>query len=186
MKGGIPAYEPVLLLASVLPDRLGDIASWLRVGLASDDSKVATSAMCGLERWLRVSRISTTTLKAPPEDLVREIGIMVATRRKASLRDALHVAKWIFDEGSPGQQDAVCNMVLHGLEYLCNELSYDSESDYEVDDDLPTLRWRSAQLALAMAARGLENNLTIARWLTIVENDPLPEVRYAKGPMSMC
>ena len=177
-EGGIPAYEPVLVLAMVLPDRLEDITSWLRVGLASDDSKVATSAMWGLERWLRESRTSSTTLQVPPEDLVREIGIMIATRRKASLRDALKVAKWVFEEGSPRQQDAVRDMVLHGLEYLCDELSYDSESD----DDLPMLRWRSAQLALAMAACGFENNSTITRWLTIVENDPLPEVRYAKGP----
>ena len=46
------------------------------------------------------------------------------------------------------------------------------------------LRWRSAQLALSMAKRGFEDDPVIARWLEIVKTDPLPEVRYAKGPTS--
>ena len=184
-ESGIPAYEAVTGLAAVLPDRLEDFASWMRVGLASDDREVAESATWGLHCWLKESSASTSRLQAPPEDLVREIGVMIATRRKASLGQALHAAKWIFDEGSREQQNVVRELALQGLEYLCEELRYDRESAHGSDVELPMLRWRSAQLALTMADRGLEDNSTVARWLAIVEKDPLPEVRHAKGPMSV-
>ena len=84
-ESGIPAYEAVTGLATVLPDRLEDFASWMRVGLASDDREVAENATWGLHCWLKESSASTSRFQAPPEDLVREIGVMIATRRKASL-----------------------------------------------------------------------------------------------------
>ena len=176
-----PAYELVTGLAALQPERLEDIVSLMRVGLASEDSKVAKSATLGLHYWLRASSASASGLQAPPEDLVREIGVTIATRRKASLAQALNAAEWIFDKGSQEQQNAVREFALHGLGFLCEELRYDREPDQDNDSILPLLRWRSTQLALAIAKRGLEDNSNVVRWLAMIKDDPLPEVRYAKG-----
>ena len=179
-----PAYELVTGLAAILPERLEDIVSMMRVGLASEDSEIAGSATLGLHYWLRASSASASRLRAPPQDLVREIGVAIATRRKASLAQALNAAEWIFDKGGQEQQDAVREFALHGLGYLCQELRYDREPDQDNEGALPLLRWRSTQLALAMAKRGLEDNSNVVRWLAMAEDDPLPEIRYAKGFIS--
>ena len=182
---GIPGYGSVVGLALALPGRLQDIASWMRVGLASDDSEVAGNATMGLHYWLKESNAATSRLRAPPEDLVREIGVMIATRRKASLKQALHAAQWIFDEGSKEQQDTIRDLALQGLKYLGEELRYNREPDYENDFELPMLRLRSTRLAKTMADRGFENDSAVVRWLEIARQDPLPEVRYVKGLTSM-
>ena len=178
-RSGIPAYETVSGLIAILPDRLKDIASWLRIGLASDDGEVANNAMLGLHKWLEESRVEST-LQAPPEDLVREIGVMIATRRKSALALALQTAKWIVDEGSEAQKEIVCQLALHGLGFLFEELCYDRK---QVQDDInvPLLRWRSIQLASSMANAGFEDAPSVVRWLANVGDDPLPEVRNVKG-----
>ena len=96
-------------------------------------------------------------------------------------RPSLQTAKWVFDEGNNAQKEAMRDLALQGLSYLTEELRYDRE-DHGPDDDVPLLRWRSAQLALSMAEAGSKNAPAVSRWLEIAENDPLPELRYAKRP----
>ncbi len=178
-KSGIPAYETVAGLAAILPDRHEEIASWLRIGLASDDDEVADNAMWGLYMWLKESRL-VSTIQPPPEDLVREIGVMIATRRKSALALAIQTAKWIVDEGSKSQLETVCQFALHGLGFLFEELRYDRDQ-FQDDIDVPLLRWRSIQLASSMANAGFEAAPTVVRWLSNVGDDPMPEVRNMKG-----
>ena len=110
--------------------------------------------------------------------MIREIGIVIATRKRASLGRALEVAKWVFDKGTDAQAEAIQQLALQGLDSLSQELRYDRE-DAQYDDLVPLLRWRSAQLALSMANCGFEEASPVVRWLAIVREDPLPEVRYA-------
>ena len=187
-ESGIPAYEIVSGLAAILPDRQEDVFSWMRIGLASDDEDTAKSATWGMHCWLNESSADASFIQVPPEDLVREIGVMVATRRKSALALSLQTAKWIIDKGSEKQKEVIFPLVLHGLEFLFEELRYDRKQDQDDynnkqdqdDNNVPLLRWRSIQLASSMANSGFEDAPAVGRWLANVGSDPLPEVRNAK------
>ena len=186
-ESGIPAFRLIAGLLKAMPNRFDELALTVRVGLVSEEVDLAKGATAGLYHWLTTSVEISSQIQSPPDDLVREIGIMIATRRKVSLGPALQIAKWVFDEGSDEQKEAIRRLALQGLDYLSEELRYDRKHDQGNDQDsidVPLLRWRSAQLALSMAKRGFEDDPIIARWLEIVKTDPLPEVRYAKGPTS--
>lgn len=177
----IPGFRLIAGLVKAMPSRFDDVALLMRMGLVSDNVTLARNAIAGLYHWLTTSTEVASQIQPPPNDLVREIGIMIAaTRRKGSLGQALHAAKWVFDEGNDAQREAIRDLALQGLGYLVEELRYDREHDRDDNVDVPLLRWRSAQLALSMAEHGLENAPAVSRWLEIVEKDPLPEVRYAR------
>ncbi len=182
-ESGIPAFRLIAGLLKAIPNRFDELALTVRVGLVSEEVDLAKGATAGLYHWLTTSVEIASQIQSPPDDLVREIGIMITTRRKVSLGPALQIAKWVFDEGSDAQKEAIRHLALQGLDYLSEELRYDREHDQD-NIDVPLLRWRSAQLALSMAKRGFEDDPVVARWLEIVKTDPLPEVRYAKGPTS--
>ena len=165
-------------LIRVLPKRIDEIVSLLRMGLASDEGQEAISALWGLRFWMKNSMVSGARISPPPDDLVREVGIIISTRRKASLGTALALAKWIFSKGSRDQVNVLGDLVLQGLGYLIAELKY--EKSHELDIDVPLLRWRCSHLAFAMAERGFGSNSTIISWMESAKHDPLPEVRYAK------
>ena len=167
-------------LIKALPERFDDIVLLMKMGLASDDDRLAKDAMRGLWFWLYNAANTNDGLQPPPEDLVREIGIIIAMRRNAVLGLALQLAKVVFTVGDPGQRAAIAKLTLHGLDYLAQELRYDRS--HEPDVDVPLLRWGCTHLALAMAACGFENDPAVARWIENAKNDPLPEVRHAKRP----
>ncbi|QSB03115.1 SIR2 family protein [Methylomonas sp. EFPC1] len=176
---GIPAYRICPILYKVLPDRATDIELFMRMGLASDNIELAEDATLGLEIWLKLAAMQSLLIPVPPSDLVREIGVIIATRRKGVLNRALQAAKWIFSDGTSNQRETILNLTLHGLSFLIEELSYDRTQGDE-ETDVPLLRWGCAHLALAMSSAGLETDQTIIRWVEISQNDPLPEVRYAR------
>ena len=57
----------------LLPERINDIATAMRIGLASDNLALAEEAVFGLWTWLRYSLAEVPTVPAPPGDLLREI-----------------------------------------------------------------------------------------------------------------
>ena len=177
----IPGFVLIAGLVKALPDRLDELALLMRTGLASENEDIARGAVIGLHHWARTSVRADSQSQPPPNDLIREIGIIIATRRRVALEPSLQIAKWVFDEGNHAQKEAARGLALQGLGYLAEELRYDRE-DHDPTDDVPWLRWCSAQLALSMAAHGSENAPAVTRWLEIAENDPLPEVRYAERP----
>lgn len=180
-ESGIPGFVLIAGLVKALPDRLAELALMMRTGLASETEEIARNAATGLYLWATTSSEPDSQIMPPPDDLIREVGVIIATRRKASLDPSLQIAKWVFDEGNYAQREAVRDLALQGLAYLAEELRYDRD-DHDPDDDVPLLRWRSARLAVAMAGRGFQDAPAVARWLKITESDPLPEVRYANRP----
>ena len=173
---GISSFTPVAGLVGVMPDRLDDLALFMRMGLASDNGELAKGAVKGLDHWLTTSAGSTSHIVPPPNDLIREIGVIIANRRRVCLVPSLCTAKWLMDKGNDEQKELIRELVLQGIGYLAEELSYDRNHDF--DDDVPLIRRRSAQLALSLSEHGSENAPAVVRWLEIAENDPLPEVRY--------
>ena len=153
--------------------------------MASDDKSIATDAMQGLWYWLDVSADCVLELPPPPIDLVREIGVIIATRRKAALARALQTANWVFKKCDLEQRNAIGELVSQGLHYLAQELRYDGIHDSLEDADVPVLRWGCTQLALTMSERGFDADPAIAKWVESARNDPLPEVRHAKPPTSV-
>ena len=172
-ESGTPAFGSIGGLIRVLPHRTTELATWLRTGLASGNRAIATGAISALASWLHMADAPVSSIQSPTEDLLREVGLIIAARRKESLSDALQLAKWIFDEGSDDVRDIILNSVLEGLDYLAEELRYDREHD----DDVPNLRWRCAQLASSMSKAGFECMPAVIRWLEIASSDPFPEVR---------
>ena len=176
----MPAFGLIHGLVKVMDDRFDELVMWLRMGLVSTERYSAESAVLGLHSWLKASAGADSALRPPPDDLVREIGFVIAARRHASLPQALRLVRWVFDEGTLSQRQIICELALHGLRYLAEELRYDRDHDENVD--VPLLRWFCAQLAQSMAQRGLQDDPTVAKWLELAEQDPLPEVRFAMSP----
>ena len=173
----MPARSLYAGFARLLPHLLDDIVHEMKVALASDVSRVAVDASVGLAFWLRRASDQNAAVISPPIELVREIGVIVAARRKAALAIALRTADWIFAHGSEDQRDAIAPLVAEGLEKLHKKLQYGELQDE--DFDVPLLRWRCAQLARSMIAKGFDSNNAVIRWSKEAANDPLPEVRHA-------
>ena len=171
---GIPAYEPVGVLAPILPRRSAELAYWLRTGLASGNRDISTGAVYGLANWISRSSNVDSSEGGVPKDILRELGIIVAARRKESLAAALQVAKQVFDDQGEEFQAIIVESVLNGLDYLAEELRYDEGDDKDVVD----LRWMCAHLAKSMSEAGLKDREAVARWLEIASNDPFPEIRH--------
>lgn len=171
-------------LTKSLADRLEEIAMSLRMGLASDDVSVAEEAIWGLYGWLEATLDGSSQVPQPPDDLIQEVGVVIATRRKGALSRALLVARWIFAKGNCGQRATIAQLALSGLRYLFEELRYDREHGEEDAEEIPLLRWGCAHLALAMSIAGYESEPTVKSWAEVVKDDPLPEVRHAEGPVS--
>ena len=175
-----PAFEPIGELVQIIPSRMNEIVPWLRSGLASNSRDMVTSALSCLASWLQRSKVADSSFQHPPSDLFREVGLVIAVRRKEALSPALEVAKLVFDEGTDEQREAMSEYVLQGLGYLAEELRYEGEHDD--DNDVPLLRWLCTQLASSMSKAGLGDQQVVIQWLELATSDPLPEVRYAVTP----
>ena len=159
-------------LAKSIPDRFDTLTRWLRVGLASEDSTRIGGTFAALRSWLSVP--TSSELRPIPDDLIHEVGTIIASDRRAALADALSCATLIFDKGNQANRETLVSLVRQGLVYLAERLQYDSDHG---DDELPTLRFLCARLATSMARLGYEEDATIAMWLDIGRHDPFPEVR---------
>ena len=166
-------------LVKVLPERFEDVIQSLRMGLASDDSKKAQNAAKALEFWLKAGTAKGENLARPSIDLVQEVGVIISTRRKAALLQALLVAKWVVENGSVEQRNAIGVLLVQGLGYLAEELSY--EIPHDEDLDVPVLRWGCTNLAISMAQKDWADEPAVVRWVKNAGDDPLPEVRRVGG-----
>lgn len=175
-----PAFTLAPGLIKSLPDLSEDIAQSMRIALVSGESPLALDAAEGLSFWLDVSRKLGDAVRPPPDDLVREVGIIIASRRKPILNLALQIAKMVFSDGEQRHQGMLGDLLSQGLGYLAQELRYDGNHDQT--DDVPLLRWGCTHLAIAMAEQGFDEDDNVAFWVNGAEADPLPEVRHAKRP----
>ena len=160
-------------LVRAMPDRFDDISLWLRMGLGSEDDARVRGAMAAIRSWLSAS--ATPGLRLVPDDLVREVGVIIASDRRVALLEALVCATLVFDRGSESHRDTIRPLVLQGLSYLAEKLEYDAQED--IGGDVQTLRLLCAQLATKLAPQGFENDAAVAKWLDIGRSDPFPETR---------
>ena len=170
----IPALDLVPALMSGLPERQRDVLSSMRNAIASDGTR-ARDAVWALLFWLRGT--TDNGWSAPPEDLIREIGVIVATRREAALVDALRLVEWLFADGDTDLRAVVKDLVLEGLGYLLSELDY-GRDDMTTSLDVPQVRWRCAAVAAAIEQSDPGEPI-VSTWLKESAQDPMPEVRYA-------
>lgn len=166
-------------LSMVLKGRFNEFTDTMKLGLVSQNKDQARAALRTLSHWLSLTVEPVSHIQIPPDELVREVGVIIASRRRETLRLALQVAKWIFDKGTDAHKQIIQNMTLRGLKDLLEDFRYDGENFGQIDD-LPDLRNHSVQLALSMSENGVKDNDTINQWLQDAENDPLPELRYAR------
>ena len=167
------AFALVPGLIKAMPDRFEALSLWLRTGLASESELRVGAAMAALRSWLSASEKST--LPPVPDDLIREVGAIIASGRRVALIDALICATLVFDRGSESHRDTIKTLVLQGLSYLAEKLKYDSEHDSH--GDVHTLRLLCTQLATHIAGQGYANDATIAKWIDMGKSDPFPETR---------
>ena len=173
----VPALTLAASVVSATPKRSADVATTLRVGMTSNQQDTANDAVEGVRLWIEGTMDSESVTPSPPDDLVREIGISVASRRRPVLPSALAAARWIFANGEQAHKKAIRQLALDGLNYLAEELRY--ERRHDDPDEVPLERLFCAELAAAMAEDGLQEHPTVAQWLEIARQDPLPEVRNA-------
>lgn len=171
----IPAHSLAASLVATLPGRLDEIVTSLRIGLTSSKIEMTRDAAKSLVRWLERSGDPALQIPAPPKDLVREIGIAIASRRIPILVAALQTAEWIFDKGTTQQQETISELVQDGMNFLAVELNY--EQEHYDQAYIPLLRLLCARLAVAMAKAGLKDQQAVTTWLSLAYEDPLPEIR---------
>ena len=167
------AFAVIPGLVKALPERFETLSLWLRTGLASEDDARVRGAMSALMSWLSASTASA--LRPVPEDLIREVGAIIASDRRVALADALVCAMLVFDRGSVSHRDTISRLALLGLSYLAEKLKYDPDED--VGGDVHTLRLLCARLATKMATHGFETDASVAKWLDIGRSDPFSEAR---------
>ena len=159
----------------------------VREALLEDDRKSAGDAMSALHCWLHFANLRL--LEGPPDDLVREVGAIVETRRTVALPSALSVVEWVFAKGQEHHQALLRAPVTAGLAALLPLLRYEGRTDHspgparraEVatrssEFDVPLLRWRCVGIARALAEMGYRD-VPVSDWIEQGLVDRLPEVR---------
>ena len=173
----MPAFVLATGLVKMHPDHTQEIATALRVGVTSDDYDLATNAVSGIRYWLEEASAPGSEVPQPPDDLVLEIGRVIASRRNTVITAALQLAAWIFNNGQEQHKEAIRQLVEDGLRHLTQELQYSRQ--HENPDEVPRKRLCCTLLAAAMAQSGLHEISVVTDWLEIARDDPLPEVRNA-------
>ena len=170
------------LVAGVLqgqPQHHEDAKLLIQTCLAADSTQHAEGAIWGIFGWIRGIELLPERFPAIPEELIREVGNIVASRRRKILRPALDVAAWIVGNAPRAQAELVASLAIHGLGPLLEELRY--ERTHEDRDDVPALRRNCVRLAIALDERGWGDEAPVRTWISEAATDPLPEVRFARN-----
>jgi hypothetical protein len=172
--GDVPAFLLYNQLLRLMPNHTEEILDRLRRALVSDEEVVAREAVLGL--YELVSSSPPVVGRSSLEEPIREIGIGIAARRGAILRQALEIARWLYREGPKALRELILRDCEYGLSALLEEVSY---LRLEKELDVPSIRAACGRLALAMAADGHSQERGVAGWLQQMKSDPLPELRNA-------
>jgi hypothetical protein len=177
----VPAFTLMAAITKALPEKLDSLALQFRLGIASDKDYLIEGTLRGLQLWLKLAVDPDVQVPNPPEDLIKEIGLLIVARRKSALFEGLRIARWIFAEGSTHWKATIADSCAQGLGYLLEELRYSRNQD-DAARDVPLERWACAHLALAMRESGFGDHSAVAQWMEALNDDPLPEVRHAQMP----
>ena len=166
----------------VLPKQFDSLVLNMRMALCSENTDLVEDAASGLLFWLETANSPDWEIRSPPDDLLREISVLIATPPKRVACRGYAGSKMGVRTWKPGPKRIEslnwCCMVL-GIWW--RNLKYSRDGDDSRDDDTPTLRWRCVQLAIAMSKSGFGEEWAVKRWLGVMGIDPLPEVRNAMG-----
>ena len=146
----------------------------IRKALLEDDPRPAGDAAAALQGWLHFA--NRRLLDRPPDNLVREIGAIVETRRSIALPSALWVAEWVFVKGQEHSRALLRGPVIAGLAALLPLLRYQEADTGDSEFDVPLLRWRCVGIARALQKAGCRDEPVLA-WIDQGLEDRLPEVR---------
>ena len=146
----------------------------IREALLADERKSVADGTSALQCWLHFANMDL--LKGPPNDLVRELGAIVETRRAVALPSALQIVEWVFDKGQKRYQALLRVPVTAGLASLLPSLRYEDTGQEDSQFDVPLLRWRCVGIAQALAKAGFRDDPVLA-WIEQGREDYLPEVR---------
>jgi hypothetical protein len=187
-----PVETTLVELVRLCPQHADDLIGRLRRSLASLDERPAKNAVLAVERWCIRARASL--LPVPPDDLLRELALIVSVRRPNSLMPALRATAWIVSGKTlPGVDprplplsEAFFELLVEGLDYLAGSAAYSevlpltgpeaAKRSYEIVEQ----RKLCVALARALAAIGHGDSRPVRRWLEEAASDPLPEVRTAE------
>ena len=176
----MPAMPLLVGLIRSLKHRQSEIHRALRKGLSSGDPRLISNSAFAMQFWLYFA--GEGMVCRPPADLIREVGVIIASRRVDALSDALWVADWVFSDGEDGDQDELKQLAVEGLAYLVDELEYGQNFQHGID--VPLLRSRCVGLARAMRERGCEEK-AVTDWLVAAREDPLPEVWHKASEVTL-
>ena len=169
----VPAMPLLVGLVKSLKAPETEIHTALKKGFSSGDVRFVSNAAVAVQIWLDFAgRCMAPRL---PSDLIREIGVIIATCRIDALDNALWVAEWVFAHGEHADREELRQLASEGLGSLIDVLDYGRELPKEAD--VPLLRWRCVGLARAMNERGCDD-VAVMDWLAAAREDPLPEVRH--------
>ena len=145
----------------------------VRKALLADDRKSVGDAASAIQCWLHFANLGLS--EGPPDDLMREVGAILETRRTVALPSALWVLEWVFVEGQEHHQALLRAPVIEGLASLLPLLRYE-ELEQKNPFDVPLLRWRCVGIARALARAGCRDAPILA-WIKQGQEDRLPAVR---------
>ena len=172
---GLPLIAGIL---NAKPAYADDGSAMIKTCLAADSPQHSEGAIWGVYQWARAALVLPQRIPELPEELIREIGNVVAIRRRKVLRPALDIATWVVEKAPPVHADLVVPLAIQGLGFLVEELRYENEG--EDRKDVPALRRNCVRLAFALADRGWGEGSAVRAWISESETDPLPEARFAR------
>lgn len=132
--------------------------------------------------WIGRSSISQSNR---PELLIDTISGIIATRRIPVLPWGLSLMLDIATNQSAWIAESSFSLIESGLKKMLVELSYEDRPLRSgiPDDNVPTLRWSCARLALELAKSSPQRvSNSIAAWIQLASTDPLPELRFLEEP----
>ena len=91
------AFRLIPGLVRALPDRADRTVHWVRTGLASDNDLRINCAVSALRYWTSQPETLDSIIPRDVDDPILEVGVIIASRRKVALADALWCAITIFD-----------------------------------------------------------------------------------------
>ncbi|MCY2995669.1 MAG: hypothetical protein NTY19_48655 [Planctomycetota bacterium] len=185
-KHGLPVAAVLPAMQAIQPGR--DVAPEMRRALASHEPDVYSSALRGLVHWMEIlhagrSSSAAMSLPEPPRDLLRELGMIIATRRQPGLLQALDAVAWVLQDCPDTIDDGhLLDSIVVALEYLWGETKYrsfGSESDRIPYSEVPVCREKAARIAALLQKTRAAEAETVQQWIAAASDDPLPEVRRA-------
>jgi hypothetical protein len=182
------AVEVVLpALLHLDPRRERETASRLRRALAAHNEERQRAALSALGNWLRNqagSPLAVRGYRLPrmPENLLQELGSIIANRRQPGLLDTLRFAITVLEHFPERANRRFIESLTVGLDSLFEETQYrpnDEPVGHVPYEDVPVFRLLAARVANLLAVVHGVRSEVVDRWIEAAQTDPLPEVRQA-------